>query len=435
MNKLKQKPNGIWFIETLLPDAESGALKRARVSFDTRDKADAEAQRRDWIAGIHPKHPAQGGVVAPKGRVAEEDGSTRQTKRVDGMTVNRWLSRCLKSIWAPPAVKVRSVPNHRSNVKMLGKFIADDLLLGDLTATHIVEIVRRMREEDGYADGSIKKLLGALSASLSHAIDTEDPEAGGFYLASKPKFPTIVVRNVQDRVVSFDEETALFAAIDARIDAEPLRPWWKFKMLVMVMLDTGFRLGEAMQLGQRSVRRKRWLDQTGAAQEGVYLGLDRYITKNEKPREVPATRRVLDVIPILNAQASAGRWFPWPEGSSGPWYMWDNIRDDLAAAGYDLSDVKQHTFRHTCLTRLAEGGMDLIGLRDWAGHSDIKITADRYIHLMSSHLYRGASILDTFRGSVPPVTTIDEPDEEQSVIRDSLLCGGNRADPGMALAH
>jgi hypothetical protein len=71
--KLKQKPNGIYYLDVRLPDAESGELKRTRVSLDTRDPADAEAQRRDWLAGRHPKHPAMGGVIAPKGAEPRSD--------------------------------------------------------------------------------------------------------------------------------------------------------------------------------------------------------------------------------------------------------------------------------------------------------------------------------------------------------------------------
>lgn len=105
--------------------------------------------------------------------------------------------------------------------------------------------------------------------------------------------------------------------------------------------------------------------------------------------------------------------------------MWTNIRDDLAERGFDLSDVKLHTFRHTCATRLAENGMDLLGLRDWLGHSDIKVTAERYVHLMSSHLYHGAELLDTLAGTSGLGKGIEEPVEQPSTMNDYLSSGSD----------
>lgn len=429
MAKIGTKPNGIHYLDVLIPGAD-GDLKRQRVSTGTRDRKLADAQRRDWIAGVHPLHPNQGGVVAPKGRGANDNASVSSSRRLTGMTVNRWLEKCLGTIWSARSVKVTATP--RSNVKVITSILADDLLLSEITATHIGDLTQELRGR-GYAEGTVKRKLQQLSAALNEATRQIDPETGQKYLAARPDFPKIKLRNQQDRVISRDEETAIFECIEKRRNAEPNRQWWKFAALVTIWIDTGFRVSEALSLGQRSVKRKRWLDlQSARAMEATYLGLDRYTTKNDKPRDVPATRRIEALIPQLNAQATNGRWFPWPVGSGGTWYMWDNIRDDMAARGFDLSDVKRHTFRHTCLTRLAEGGMDLVSLRDWAGHSDISITADRYIHLMSTHLHRGVAILDGTFGAGAP---FDEDDGTPSEIRNHNVNGSNRDQPVAAPLH
>ena len=78
--------------------------------------------------------------------------------------------------------------------------------------------------------------------------------------------------------------------------------------------------------------------------------------------------------------------------------MLKNIREDLGKVGIDISDVTLHTLRHTALTRLARGGMDLRRLQLWAGHSDPKITAERYVHTRADDLVGG---LDILNGSGP----------------------------------
>jgi integrase len=422
MADIKTKPNGIHYLEVRVPGPD-GALKRQRISCDTRDMDEAKQQKGLWLAGLHPQHPAQGGVVAPKRRGHVGNSSTGQIVRQTegGLTVEQLMTRCLteRKVWGA----CRAKRTHESNVRIIARMLPTKLPLAELSTQHVKDLSAAMAEA-GYADASQRKLLGSLSAACRFAEDE------GLIL-SRPRFPSIRVENVQDRVVSLDEEDAMLACIDARIDAEPLRAWWAFKQLVVLLLDTGFRLGEGLQCGPSSVKRKRWLDHRGRASEGTWLGLQRGTTKNMKPRDVPCTQRVLQLLPKLNERAAGGRWFPWPLGSSGPLYLLQCIRQDMAAKGFAFEDVKLHTFRHTCATRLAEGGMDLVSLRDWLGHSDIKITAARYVHLMNGHIYRGAAILDVYGPGHSIGADAGNEDEEETnhSTGNTLSNGRDRGEP------
>jgi len=422
--QLKQKPNGIYYIDTHLPDGQGG-LKRARISFDTRDKADAEAQRRDWLAGLHPKHPAMGGVVAPKGRVAPPNPSTR-TKVDQGPTVHLWLTKCLSApeVWG----KKKATRTHQSNVRILCSMLPADLLMAELTSQHVKDLERSMRDDHGYAEASIRKLLGSLSAACRFAEDEG-------VITVRPKFPSITVDNVQDRVVTWDEEAVMWECIDARIEAEPLRQWRAFKRLIRVLLDTGCRLSEALHSGPSSIKRKPGKDRQGRRVEGVWLHLPRQITKSGKARDIPLTSRLRELLPELTANAAGGRWFPWPIGSSGPLYLLQCIREDMKLRGFDFDNVKLHTFRHTCATRLAEGGMDLLALRDWLGHSDIKITAGRYLHLMNAHIYPGVLILEEYAGTYGADGGNDDEDGSEFSMDESRPSGRNCDTPVTAHYH
>ncbi|EQB12674.1 tyrosine-type recombinase/integrase [Novosphingobium lindaniclasticum] len=422
--KIGTKPNGVLYLDVRLPDPETGELKRSRVGLDTRDMADAKRQRADWLAGRHPKHPAMGGIIAAKGRAPLSDSSTSQMSPKGGLTLAAWIIDCIDTNWR--GKKARRT--HESNAKVLQQAImkADlgDLALKDVASVHIRQIEKAIRDSGSYAEGSVNKLMGALSSALTYATENDDPATGKAYLLVKPKFPKIEVRNIRERVLSEAEEAALYECIAKRIEDEPSRPWRHVGWLITVALDTGFRLSELLSLGQRSLRMKRWVDPvTGQKFEAAYIGLERYVTKSDKPREVPCTDRLLRTIPLLNALAVKGRWFPWKPGASGIHYFLLNLRADMEAAGYDISDVSMHTMRHTCATRLAVGGMDLLALRDWLGHSDIKITAQRYIHLMSSHLYRGAAILNL--GGTIPAGGIIEPEESETSTLNNIPSSGN----------
>jgi integrase len=395
MTALKQKPNGIYYLDTEVPDGQGGT-RRSRVGLKTKDRAEAEAQRRDWIAGVHPLHPAVGGVIAPKGRQISRDGST--LTKLDTPYLSAWLAQCLshRDVWGD----CRADATHRSNVRILNKMLPSDLQIGQVTSAIAKQLTDDLFEA-GYAPASVRKLTGSLSAACRHAVREG-------VLKAMPDFPSIKVENERDRVVSLDEEAALLDCILTRRQAEPLRAWWHFERLIILLTDTGTRLTEAILAGPSWVKRKRWTDPlTGEQQEGVWLSIPRrtiyagreiVVTKSKKPRDVPLTDRALRVIEELNERVEGTRWFPWAKGSSGPLYLLQNIRQDMAAKGFQFDDVVLHTFRHTCATRLAEGGLDLVALRDWLGHSDIKITAGRYLHLMNSHVWRGTSILNAYGG-------------------------------------
>lgn len=385
--KLKIKPNGIHFLEVELPDT-AGNLKRTRVSFDTRDKAEAEHQLRLWKLGTHPKHPNQGREIAPKGR---GDSTGKAKERSTGLTIAKLLDICHShpDIWG----KVASQATVRSNIKLLNELVGDmhpaDLTYGKL------EALRDDMLAEGHAMASVKRKLLMLSKALRMAASRLTQEDGiTTLIAARPEFPPMNSNNKRDRVLDAQEELVVFACIDARMVKEPARQWWRFRWFIRTLLDTGFRRGEALQLGPQSVNTIGAIDPaTGQRIERTVFSLTRYSTKNDKPREVPATDVLIDMVPALNAQAVNGRWFPI--GSSA-WYMWDNIRQDCKAQGVNIDDVGLHTLRHTCLTRLARSGtLDLLRLSIWAGHSDVSITASRYTHMMTQDLLGGLQALQS----------------------------------------
>lgn len=419
---LKLKRSGIYFIDTEVPDPATGELKRARISFDTKSKADAEEQRKLWLAGLHPKHPSQGGHATPAPPSIRRHKASTNSTFEGAHDLGRWLQQCLsdEKVWG----NCRATATHASNVKILRRLLPHGITVEAITAMHIYDLDKTLRDDCGYAPASRRKLLGTLSASLRRAAE---PDVG--IIASRPAFPTVKVRNTKERVVSVDEEAAMFDCIAARRDAEPLRHWAHFERLCRLLLGTAFRLGEALSCGPSNVKRKRWTDHTGQTFEGTWLGLTAAFTKSEKPRDVPLSAALRDLLPELNANQAGGRWFPWKRGTSGPLYLLQNIREDMKLRGFDFDDVVLHTFRHTCATRLAEGGMDLIGLRDWLGHSDIKITAARYVHLMNGHIHVGAAILDAY-GTAPSGRGEAEESPSNYGSIDLPVGGGDSANPG-----
>lgn len=382
--KYRQKPgNGMWVVDY---EDSTGARKRVSTGIKTApmNKPPAEVREvgREIVLGI--RTPKIAGA-----------SSERQARQRDGrMTVSDLLDKCEGTIWHPD--EVRAQETIRSNVKFWRARLGDEAI-ADMTYTRLDAVVSDMKAE-GYQPATIKRKLAMLSRALSQATlwvdDNEKP-----LLLMRPRMPRIVVNNLKDRIIEPAEEEAIFLALEKRRQLEPHRPWFKFRVFLWLLFDTGGRLGESIGLGPKELTHQRFGDQ-----EVTFLTFPRYRTKSGKPRTVPLAQRSIEALGSLMEHLTLDkvtqefRFFGFTDSTAD--VMFRQVRCDVKTeTGMDLSDVTLHTIRHTVLTRLAQGGMDLARLQQWAGHSDPKITAQRYLHLRPSDLVGGLSILNGTGGT------------------------------------
>ena len=68
--------------------------------------------------------------------------------------------------------------------------------------------------------------------------------------------------------------------------------------------------------------------------------------------------------------------------------MWERIGKRI-----DLCGATPHVFRHTYITLAASSGMDVKTLQSIAGHSDIKMTLDRYAHERENNIISAGGLI------------------------------------------
>lgn len=373
--RYRQKPNGMWIVDYDGPD---GKRKRVSTGIKTapmrREPPEVREAGREIILGIRLPKP-------------EALNAPRKAHKRDGrLTMAELLDRCEGTIWHPD--NVRAQPTVRSNVKLLTEMVGD-VAVEDMTYTRLEQLVGDMKER-GYQPATIKRKMAMVATALKQATMWTGPD-GRPLLAYKPPLPKIVVNNLKDRIVSPEEEAAIYAAVEKRRQLEPNRQWFQFRVFLDVVFATGGRLSEVLQLSPGNITENGGIN---------YLTFPRYRTKSGKPRTVPltdsATASLGSLMDHLVLDRETGEWrFFGFGGATADNFFKQARRDVLAETGMDLSDVTIHTLRHTVLTRLARGGMGLAQLQMWAGHSDPKITAERYLHLMPNDLAGGLAILGT----------------------------------------
>ena len=154
------------------------------------------------------------------------------------------------------------------------------------------------------------------------------------------------------------------------------------RMLMGLLLFTGMRRGEVLGLRWEHID---WLRKLIYVQQSVTYLNNRPVvgeTKSEAGNRVVPLHRELER--ILRPQRQLGGFViggnePISEMSFKR--TWERIRKTI-----DLHGATPHVFRHTYITLAASSGIDIKTLQAIAGHSDIRMTLDRYAHAMEDKI-------------------------------------------------
>ena len=218
----------------------------------------------------------------------------------------------------------------------------------------------------GNSNATINRKMAALSKLLRKAHKMGD-------INGLPEFRRLKEKAGRIRFLDPDEETRLFAAIRDKSEL--------YERLCIFLIDSGARLGEGIGL--------RWQDIQG---ERVTF----WLTKSGKSRSVPLTERAAAALRSSD-RAKRGPFTGIAQAKFRA--AWNEAKQDVGL-GAD-ADVVPHVLRHTCASRLVQGGVDIRRVQTWLGHQTLQMTM-RYAHLASSDLDICVPVLE--RASQRPKT-------------------------------
>lgn len=289
--------------------------------------------------------------------------SVRAVKHV---TLKDLLKRYVDILWEPGS--------HKYNVTSFVLEL-DEIRLGSeftvFTDEMVDELIASLRKR-GNSNATINRKMAALSKLLRKAYKMGD-------IHSLPEFKRQKEKAGRIRFLEPEEEAGLFSAIAARNEL--------YGRFCIFLVDTGARLGEGISLQWQDIRKGR---------------VTFWITKSGKSRSVPLTARALAA---LKASDRAKR---------GPFYgieqaqfraEWNKAKEEVGL-GHD-DDVVPHVLRHTCASRLVQGGVDLRRVQTWLGHQTLQMTM-RYAHLASHDLDMCVPILERAAQPRPPGREYDD---------------------------
>ncbi len=266
---------------------------------------------------------------------------------------------------------VRSANIQRRNLTIILEALSPGLTVGEFTLERQMEVVRKLRGQS-YADGTIKRAMGAVKAAVNFAWKNGE-------LDRPVPFGTLPEGQPRERVLSVEEIAALWDA------TEPPH----LQTFLMLLLGTAARPEAILQLTRFQCDLARGiidLNPPGRSQ-----------TKKRRP-----------VVPMPDFLV------PWIERATGPlvhWHgkpiqkinkTWRTIRD---AAGLD-ADVVPYSIRHTVATELRSRGVPELEIAGMLGHSMPNFrTTGRYAKYAPDYLGKAREALDDLMEEVGRVAS------------------------------
>jgi integrase len=149
--------------------------------------------------------------------------------------------------------------------------------------------------------------------------------------------------------------------------------------VLITALHTGLRRGELFALTWEDVDFK--------------LGFIRVLhTKNGERREIPMTNTLRATLQHLPRRLSSDYVFP---GKTGHGLVDIRKRFHRALQEAGIHGVVFHDLRHTFASHLVMAGVDLMTVKEFLGHKDMKMTL-RYAHLAPDYKRAAITRLDTY---------------------------------------
>ncbi|MGV1832534.1 site-specific integrase [Agrobacterium vitis] len=221
--------------------------------------------------------------------------------------------------------------------------------LNEITSADIADWKSDLADE-GLSPSYVNKKIAALSKILKTAHD-----AGA--IDKMPSIKWNAVEKTRFRFLDEQEERVLLAYWSAQNDQDNYD-------LTIALIDTGARcFAEMMTVA--------WED-FGPQFSTVTF----WKTKTKRPRTVPLTKRVREMLARRQKLEARGNKGPFTSQNEHKMRSrWDTMRAVL-----DFHDVTPHVLRHTCCTRLVLAGVDIKRVMEWMGHSAI-VTTMRYMQM------------------------------------------------------
>jgi integrase len=310
-------------------------------------------------------------------------GRTPEPFSATSKQVQLALKDALEIVWEEHWSGAAVARTVRSNMATAEDFFGPHTELSSITTEQADEYVRHLRKA-GYSPSTMRSKISVMTKTVNHFHRLGK-------LPNKPHFKLPKLnKNLRDRLVTdaeFEELLRIFKVdysilLDRRADGPSGED---FADLMVILMDTGGRRSEIELLEMKNVRGdlltlRSVKDIRGDWKDG---------TKTGDARTIPLTRRALAAIHRLSGRYGSKPCHWATTGSVR--HAWDWARARMGMM--DDPGFIPYALRHTCASTLYAKTKDIVVVKDWLGHSDIKMTM-RYAKLQPFDLQAARDLME-----------------------------------------
>ena len=308
--------------------------KRIRKAF----KSEAEAHQ--FIREVEAK--------AVLGMAVEVESSRR------GSTIQEVFDLTERDCWSGKKSESSLIHNGQAAVDYFGF----ETLMKAIDERRINEWADAMKKL-GHSNATVNRKLAALSKMFSHAVRLRLVDRKPYIKREREPVGRI-------RYLTQSEEDMLLGRFRhlGYVD---------YADLCVVLLDTGARVGEILKV--------TWQDVNGRM-------LHLWDTKNGSSRSVPLTVRAAEVLSNRKSKGMSGPFADLSQSSFN--HVWTRVKNLIGMSQDD--QFVPHILRHTCASRLVQGGVPILSVKEYLGHKSMSVTL-RYAHLAPKQLWNAMEVL------------------------------------------
>ncbi len=315
-------------------------------------KVDGRRYRRS--SGTHIKRKAE--RLEDKWRQETHEGK-HQIGTTESLTLEEATCRYLETVTYTKSSRENTKKSEAYAMKALLRVFSSDKRLEAIQASEIATW-RDQMIASGLSHATVNRYLALLRAVLNRAHSEWNA------LQFVPRFKLLPLTNNRCRFLSEEEEERI-------LEVSPTH----LKSLVIILIDTGARLSEALDV--------TWSDVDLRSDRRSSITLQR--TKNGMPRRIPLTLRSHSLLmgmridsddlhqPVFLYRASKNAEAVPYRKPFGSW------KTALRRAKVDQT-FRMHDLRHTFASRLVSRGVPVFDVSKLLGHKSISMTM-RYAHL------------------------------------------------------
>lgn len=321
--------------------------------------------------------------------IGTRKGHSRPLKFTLDLTLDEAFDKFIEAKQAE-GLRPRTIRDYRNYMRFFKAFLSERKIkidsVNDLTPDIFRKFIRHMQTQIKNDGNSKKNQIGGLSPSTINIRLRAFKTMCRFWhkegITKNYVFENVkLVRGDKDgakKDLTDDEINDLLSLLDLSQFSD-----WRDYILIILLLDTGLRIEEALDLKIRDFDFRNHTLKVSAS-----------IAKNRESRVVPVSKKVLREIKELYNESAA--YFGNKEHEFEHFVFYNAYGKPLEADSFRkrLNRYKEklgwdklhpHMFRHTFITKYLMRGGDVFSLQKIVGHKDIS-TTKKYVQLDIKHL-------------------------------------------------